>query len=327
MNAINVIKAKIRNHENEFRKKRQELEDFDNGTDEIKMESLKCNKRVERLTVDRETFLKEEERINKMLENSLAEFTKPDNMTDPPDFSMIPDEDKLSRMIEKHEIELRKAKRFCGTENVTQKELDRAKEELDKAVQDVEKILSSSNKAKSAFKKRKRLYEKVMNDLPRKLKETFCEYMLLRNYVGDLTVDTVNKRIDITVETHRDAHKEQVEDDYDYDEELTQNSKKASAISKKKKVVQDLKGLSGGERSYTTACFVMALWTCVDSPFRCLDEFDVFMDMQNRRIIMELLSELARKNKHIQFFFFTPQSISELNYEDVEVFQLQKSAN
>uniref|UniRef100_A0A914QZA7 Structural maintenance of chromosomes protein 6 n=1 Tax=Panagrolaimus davidi TaxID=227884 RepID=A0A914QZA7_9BILA len=81
-------------------------------------------------------------------------------------------------------------------------------------------------------------------------------------------------------------------------------------------------GLSGGERSYTTACFVMALWSCVESPFRCLDEFDVFMDMVNRRIIMELLSDLARQHRHIQFFFFTPQGISELHANDVEVFTM-----
>ena len=66
----------------------------------------------------------------------------------------------------------------------------------------------------------------------------------------------------------------------------------------------------------------MALWSCVESPFRCLDEFDVFMDMVNRRIIMELLSDLARKHRHIQFFFFTPQGISELQANDVEVFTM-----
>ena len=40
---------------------------------------------------------------------------------------------------------------------------------------------------------------------------------------------------------------------------------------------RDLKGLSGGEKSFSTLCFMMSLWESVQSPFRCMDEFDVFM--------------------------------------------------
>lgn len=39
----------------------------------------------------------------------------------------------------------------------------------------------------------------------------------------------------------------------------------------------DLKALSGGERSFSTVAFIVALWDVVNTPFFFMDEYDVFL--------------------------------------------------
>ncbi|XP_037602346.1 structural maintenance of chromosomes protein 6 [Sebastes umbrosus] len=76
--------------------------------------------------------------------------------------------------------------------------------------------------------------------------------------------------------------------------------------------VSDMRSLSGGERSFSTVCFMLSLWEITESPFRCLDEFDVYMDMHNRRISLDLLLELSERQRLRQFIFVTPLTTSNL---------------
>ncbi|KAJ7990795.1 hypothetical protein DPEC_G00290620 [Dallia pectoralis] len=88
--------------------------------------------------------------------------------------------------------------------------------------------------------------------------------------------------------------------------------------------MSDLRSLSGGERSFSTVCFILSLWEITESPFRCLDEFDVYMDMHNRRISLDLLLELSERQHLRQFFFITPLSTSNLPKSDhIKIHQLQ----
>ena len=109
----------------------------------------------------------------------------------------------------------------------------------------------------------------------------------------------------------------------------------------------NISGLSGGERSAVTLCFMMSLWRNMETSFRVLDEFDVFLDNVNRKIILNDLMEYAsgdaaKRNKvarHAesqadvggtqllagedttmpQFMFLSPLSVQDLDLTDVRV--------
>lgn len=65
---------------------------------------------------------------------------------------------------------------------------------------------------------------------------------------GNMTIDHINKILDLNVSARVES-----------------------------KTGNDTRSLSGGERSYSTVAFILAMWDCIDLPFYFLDEFDVFM--------------------------------------------------
>ncbi|KAG0073128.1 Structural maintenance of chromosomes protein 6 [Linnemannia elongata] len=125
--------------------------------------------------------------------------------------------------------------------------------------------------------------------------------LAFRKYSGELQFNHQAKELTIKVET----------DD--------PNSAQAG-VSRDK----DPKSLSGGEKSFSTICFLLALWNSMASTIRCLDEFDVFMDAVNRRISMNLLIDAAQEADGVQFILITPQDASSLKPSpDVRIHRLQ----
>lgn len=72
--------------------------------------------------------------------------------------------------------------------------------------------------------------------------------------------------------------------------------------------VRDTRGLSGGERSFSTLCFALALHDMTEAPFRAMDEFDVFMDAVSRKISLDTLVDFAVEQGS-QWIFITPHDI------------------
>lgn len=79
----------------------------------------------------------------------------------------------------------------------------------------------------------------------------FTHFLHQRDYEGTIKFNHEKERLDIEVKVDRHTNESR----------STKNTK----------------ALSGGERSFTTVCFIMSLWEAIEAPFRCLDEFDVFM--------------------------------------------------
>jgi len=89
----------------------------------------------------------------------------------------------------------------------------------------------------------------------------------------------------------------------------------------------NLRGLSGGERSYVMTCFILSLWHLIESPFCCLDEFDVFMDHVNRQQCLDMLLNVSSTDvseTSRQFIILSPLSLAQwnLNKENVNVLHL-----
>jgi chromosome segregation ATPase len=73
--------------------------------------------------------------------------------------------------------------------------------------------------------------------------------------------------------------------------------------------VRDTRALSGGERSYSTLSFALALHEMTEAPFRAMDEFDVFMDAISRKISLDTVVDFAVQQGS-QWIFITPHDIS-----------------
>lgn len=88
-------------------------------------------------------------------------------------------------------------------------------------------------------------------------------------------------------------------------------------------IYSSTKSLSGGERSYSTVAFIIALWEICDSPFRILDEVDVFMDMVTRKISIDTLIEFASFKSSKQYIFLSPLKIQHIHRpECIKILQM-----
>ncbi|XP_020572528.1 structural maintenance of chromosomes protein 6A-like isoform X2 [Phalaenopsis equestris] len=138
------------------------------------------------------------------------------------------------------------------------------------------------NACEKALELRWSKFHRNANFLKRELTWKFNGHLLKKGISGKIMVDYDKKLLSVEVKMPQDAPGNNV---------------------------RDTRGLSGGERSFSTLCFALALHDMTEAPFRAMDEFDVFMDAVSRKISLDALVEFA-VNQGSQWIFITPHDIS-----------------
>ncbi|XP_034235998.1 structural maintenance of chromosomes protein 6 [Thrips palmi] len=148
---------------------------------------------------------------------------------------------------------------------------------------------------KHALDQRKSLYHTQKSLMCAVVSHQFTRVLRYRNCTGNVKVNFERRSLDISV----------------------------GPIDEGERAGLGTSSLSGGERSYATMAFVIALWNVTELPFYYLDEFDVFMDMLNRQTVLTLLLRFAKQKRGYQFGFLTPLDTTAVSSSSkVSIFKL-----
>uniref|UniRef100_A0A8C1TNL1 Structural maintenance of chromosomes protein 6 n=1 Tax=Cyprinus carpio TaxID=7962 RepID=A0A8C1TNL1_CYPCA len=171
-----------------------------------------------------------------------------------------------------------------GQRDTIVRQFHEAKENFNNIARQVKGLEAFIRQLSEIMNSRHNVYSELRMYLSVRCKYYFDSMLSQRGYIGKMTFDHKNETLSISVQPGEGG--------------------KAS--------LSDMRSLSGGERSFSTVCFVLSLWAIAEAPFRALDEFDVYMDMVNRRISMDMMLKIAASQRYRQFIFLTPQSMSSL---------------
>ncbi|XP_063955858.1 structural maintenance of chromosomes protein 6-like [Lytechinus pictus] len=204
-----------------------------------------------------------------------------------------PERLKVSRKVNNIDKEIKqinkriaKEQKRQGDPEVITKQYDDARENYRTIKKQIKGMKGFVEKMNKILELRYVALKDMRHFIAQRTKYYFITMMSTRGYVGRLKFDHPREELILTVDPGE--------------------SQKTKDVSK------DVRSLSGGERSFSTVCLIMALWESVESPFRAMDEFDVFMDMMNRKICIELMLQFAREQAIRQFIFLTPQDMSKI---------------
>ncbi|XP_057377924.1 structural maintenance of chromosomes protein 6-like [Daphnia carinata] len=197
-----------------------------------------------------------------------------------------------------------------GSPEYVLNEYRRRKADYERALSEITCSQGSLKKMKQMSKQRKEFISRFRNSIESRTHHVFQSLLKTRNFEGEIRFDSIEKTLTLIVTPPG------------REESLQPTSKRGRGNE-----TTDIRSLSGGERSFATVCFILSLWDAIESPFRILDEFDVFMDHVNRSISMDLLITEARENSGRQFIFLTPLGLEKQQLTNMDGLSIFKMAD
>lgn len=250
--------------------------------DEIELESRKIRKEIEEL----DTYLEELHKECMILRDRALELSDQQVLL----------VDTEPEKVEEEIINLEAKVYACSLdESESEAELKKKKEELESELLILSTVISENTEEIEEIEKgiaeRVKKREELTVELAESAQKSFTELMERREYSGYLEFNHEIEELNIRVKVQEDS-------------KGNKNS------------------LSGGERSFSSICFILAMWPLISSPIRILDEFDVFMDGLNRKAALNLIFERAREINS-QIIIITPLGVSTYPKDICEVISLK----
>lgn len=196
----------------------------------------------------------------------------------------------LNAKFEKIEEDRRRFQRELGfSMEEAEENAVKAKKAFEQAQKDFSNLEETREALEKSLRDRRARWLKFRRFITVRARVTFVKMLSERGFRGELLINHDKHLLDLRVEPD---------------------------ITKSSATGRGAKTLSGGEKSFSQICMLLAMWEAMGSPIRCLDEFDVFMDAVNRSQSIKLIIEAARQSVGKQYILISPGSKTDIEKAD-----------
>ncbi|KAK2582225.1 hypothetical protein KPH14_004573 [Odynerus spinipes] len=261
----------------------------------------------EKLTVAEQQFEEIELEYKPLKQEALKAYNEAKDLTNglsPQDNEFKPINNAFSKLpltieeIDK-EIAVAQTKIFCMRQDIDAENILREYEEVEADINNLNEFIEREKaRLETVTQHTLKLREKWLPPLERlvdKINENFSTYFSDMKCAGEVALCHGDNIMDFDQYGLKIRVKFRDTDDL---EELTRHHQ------------------SGGEKSLTTAIYMISLQELSKVPFRCVDEINQGMDAINEKRVFELLVRITGKPGSSQYFLLTPKLLPDLLYSE-----------